>query len=83
MTQQLAIRIADELGSGLDELVMQGRFPNRTAAVRAAIGLLVERERRAVLGEAIIAGYRRIPETADELASADANLRRLIEEERW
>ena len=83
MTMQLALRIPDELAKELDELVSTGRFANRTDAVRSAIAELIEREGRRAVGEAIIAGYRRIPETAEELATAEQNLRRLIAEEPW
>lgn len=83
MTQQLALRITDELAEQLDRVVADGRFANRTDAVRAAIGELVERERRAAVGAAIVAGYQRLPETEGELATADANLWRLLAEESW
>ena len=83
MTQQLAIRIAEELAAGLDDLVERGRFATRTEAVRAAIGELIDRERREVIGAAIVLGYERHPETAEELQIADGNLRRLIAEEPW
>lgn len=83
MTQQLALRIPDELWNRLDQVVAEGRFANRTEAVRFAIGQFVERERRHAVGEAIVAGYARIPETDEELATADANLRRLVAEEPW
>lgn len=83
MTQQLAIRIAEEMAAGLDELIDNGRFSTRTQAVRAAISDLIERERRAAIGEAIVRGYERCPETAEEVQVARANLRRLIAEEPW
>jgi Arc/MetJ-type ribon-helix-helix transcriptional regulator len=83
MTQQLAIRIAEELAVGLDDLVERGRFATRTEAVRAAIGELIDRERRAAIGAAIVLGYEKHPETAEELQIADGNLRRLIAEEPW
>lgn len=83
MTTQLALRIPNELAKELDDLVSTGRFANRTDAVRSAIAELVEREGRRAVGDAIIAGYRQIPETAEELATAEQNLRRLIAEEPW
>ncbi|MGH9156288.1 MAG: ribbon-helix-helix domain-containing protein [Acidimicrobiales bacterium] len=83
MTYQLAIRIPDELTEGLDHLVAEGRFANRTEAVRYAIAQLVDIERRAAVGAAIVAGYAMIPETAEELATAEANLQRLVAEEPW
>lgn len=64
-------------------MVADGRFATRTDAVRSAISDLVEREHRSAVGEAIVAGYRRVPETAEELATAETNLRRLIAEEPW
>jgi len=83
MTQQLALRIPDRLAAELDEIVADGRFATRTEAVRFAIAQLVERERRTAVGEAIVAGYQRIPETDEELATAEENLRHLIAEEPW
>jgi Arc/MetJ-type ribon-helix-helix transcriptional regulator len=83
MTYQLALRIPDELAEELDVLVSHGRFATRTEAVRWAISDLVERERRARVGEAIVAGYRQVPETDEELETAEQNLRRLISEEPW
>lgn len=83
MTSQLALRIPDELAKELDDLVSRGRFATRTEAVRSAIVGLVERERRAAVGEAIVSGYQRVPETDEELATAEQNLRRLVTEEPW
>lgn len=67
----------------LDDLVAEGRFASRTAAVRTAVHELVAREKRRAVDEAILAGYRRVPETDDELANAEHNLRRLVAEEPW
>jgi len=83
MTQQLAIRIADGLADGLDDLIERGRFATRTEAVRTAIGELIDRERRKAIDAAIVLGYEKHPETAEELQIADGNLRRLIAEEPW
>jgi Arc/MetJ-type ribon-helix-helix transcriptional regulator len=83
MTYQLALRIPDKLAKELDMLVSNGRFATRTEAVRSAINDLVERERRAGVGEAVAAGYRQVPETDEELETAEQNLRRLISEEPW
>lgn len=40
-------------------------------------------EERAEVGEAIAAGYRRVPQTADEDAWAEGNAREAIRQERW
>lgn len=67
----------------LDGLVREGRFTSRAEAVRTAVHAYLDVERRRVVGEAILDGYRRVPETDDELAAAEGNLRRLIAEEPW
>lgn len=80
---QIAVRLDDEVLDRLDELISQGRFDSRAQAVRQAIRWMLEAERRRAVGEAIIDGYRRIPQTDEELARAEANVRRLIDEEPW
>jgi hypothetical protein len=50
---------------------------------RQALGELVDRHRRRRTGEAIVEGYRRVPETEEELASAHDLAVRMIEEEPW
>ncbi len=49
------------------------------AALVAAEG----RDERAKVGEAIAAGYRRVPQTAEEDAWAEGNAREAISQERW
>lgn len=78
----LAARMPDELIARVDELVGSGAYPNRTAAVRAALERLVEAEHRAAIDRAIVEGYRRIPAdppTALETEMGDA----LINAEPW
>ena len=77
------MRIPDSLAQQLDQLVEEGRFLNRTDAVRAAVERLVENERHRQIDEAIIEGYRRIPPTDPEQRwAADAG-RQMIAEEPW
>ena len=83
MTEQLAIRLSDEVLAGLDDLVRRGRQPTRTAAVRAAVESYVEAERRRAVGDAIVRGYRAVPQTDEELAVAQAAALRSIAEEPW
>lgn len=83
MTKQIAIRIPDDLLEQLDELVAQGRFATRTDAVREALRALVESEERRRIDAAIVAGYRRHPPTAEELAWVDDSERDMIAEEPW
>lgn len=80
---QIAVRLDEDDVDRLDEMVSQGRFDSRAGAVRAAVRWMLEAERRRSEGEAIVDGYRRIPQSDDELAIAEANIRRLIEEEPW
>jgi Arc/MetJ-type ribon-helix-helix transcriptional regulator len=83
MSEQIAVRLPDELLASLDELVTGGRFESRAGAVRAAIEELLDRERRHRVGEEIAAGYLRIPQTDEEVAVATAAAIRSIEEEPW
>jgi Arc/MetJ-type ribon-helix-helix transcriptional regulator len=80
---QIATRLPDADVARLDDLVAQGRFESRADAVRAAVARFLDAERRRAIGEAIAEGYRRVPQTEDELAVAEANVRRLVTEEPW
>jgi Arc/MetJ-type ribon-helix-helix transcriptional regulator len=65
MSIQIAVRIPSDLADGLDGLVASGRFDSRAEAIRTAIETLVDTERRRRIGEAIVEGYRRIPDGDD------------------
>lgn len=80
---QIAVRLEDDDVAGLDDLVSDGRFASRAEAVRAAVRRMLDAERRRAVGEAIADGYRRVPQSDDEVAAAEVNVRRLIEEEPW
>ena len=83
MPGQFAIRMSDELALALDELVASGRFATRAEAVRAAIEGLLDAERRREIGHRIVEGYRSIPQTDAEMASATEAAIASIEEEPW
>jgi Arc/MetJ-type ribon-helix-helix transcriptional regulator len=76
---QLVTRIDDELATAIDDLVTQGVYPNRSAAVRAALKELLRERRR----QRDIELYRRFPQTEDELAGLAEETRAMIEEEPW
>jgi len=57
----LSVRVPPELIELIDRLVAEGVYPNRTAAVRAALDGLARDERRRALDQAIAEGYRRFP----------------------
>jgi len=52
-------------------------------AVRRALEALLERHRRRWTGLAIVAGYRRIPQTDAEVGWTDESTRRMIADEPW
>ena len=84
MSEQIAIRIPNELAESLDALVAAGRFETKAEAVRSALQVLVESERRQRVGELVAEGYRRIPQEDDEdfSSSARQSLRALEAEEK-
>ena len=83
MSEQIAVRIPDELAGSLEDLVSQGRFETKAEAIRAALQALVDQERRRRVGELIVDGYRRTPQDEDELETARRAAIRSIQEEPW
>jgi Arc/MetJ-type ribon-helix-helix transcriptional regulator len=82
MTIQIAIRLPDEMVTGIDRLVEDGRFANRTEAVRIAVERLLADARQTDLDRAIVAGYRALPDGPAE-PWVEAAARALVEEEPW
>lgn len=82
-TEQIAVRLPQELLSDLDALIASGLYPTRAAAVRAGVQAITALERRRQTDRAIVDGYRRIPPTAAENDAAIASLRDAIAEEPW
>jgi Arc/MetJ-type ribon-helix-helix transcriptional regulator len=80
---QLVTRIDDETATAIDALVDDGEFASRSDVVRAGILRLVDERRRRKIGDEIIAGYQRVPETPEELSSAETNARAMIADEPW
>jgi len=83
MSEQIAVRIPDDLAEDLERLVESGGFGSKAEAIRQAIRRLVEEVRRRQIGEQIAEGYRRIPQTDEELEAVRAAAIRSIEEEPW
>jgi len=83
MSEQIAVRIPDALVQDLDEVVARGDFANKAEAVRTAIEALVDAERRRRIGVSIAEGYRRLPQTDDEVERATAAAIASIHEEPW
>jgi Arc/MetJ-type ribon-helix-helix transcriptional regulator len=82
MTQVVA-RVPEALLRAVDELVARGVVESRSAAVRVALESLVDGRRRAGVGAAIVDGYRRRPQTDDEVGWADEATRQMVGEEPW
>ena len=82
-TEQIAVRLPEELLSELDALVASGVYESRAAAVRAGVEAVLSLERRQRTDRAIVAGYRRTPPTGAEHDAAMASLRDAIAEESW
>jgi Arc/MetJ-type ribon-helix-helix transcriptional regulator len=80
---QLVTRVADDLIARVDALVDEGTVASRSEAVRRGLEMLVDRERRHRVAEAIVGGYRALPQSQEELGWADAATRRMIAEEPW
>lgn len=82
-TEQIAVRLPGELLAQMDELVRDGVYESRAAAVRAGIETVMELERRRRIDRAVVDGYRRVPPTPAEQEAAIASLRDAIAEEPW
>ena len=80
---QVVARLNDDLVAAVDDLVNEGIFESRSDAIRRALEFVVDRQRRKRIGDAIVEGFRRIPQTEDEIAWADAATIAMIEEEPW
>ena len=80
---QLVTRIDDEMADAIDALIASGEFASRSDVVRAGIARIVDERRRQAIGDQIVAGYERLPETPDELRQAEAAARAMIDDEPW
>ncbi len=68
-TTQLVTRVPVEIVEGVDHLVKEGTYESRSEAVREALAEVIDRHRRIAIGEAIVDGYRRIPQDRGRLSS--------------
>lgn len=82
---QIAVELSDDLIASIDELVLSGAFPSRSAVVRSGIDIeeVVRSQRRQTHDERYRDGYRRQPETPEELAEAAGLAVRSIHDEPW
>lgn len=82
-TKQVPIRLSSDSLADLDELVRDGVYRSRAAAIRAGIEAIVEADRQRRIDRQIVAGYTRRPPTEAEARAARASMREAIEEEPW
>jgi Arc/MetJ-type ribon-helix-helix transcriptional regulator len=80
---QFVTRIDDHLASLIDELVAEGVVDSRSDAVRRGLRGLVDQHRRRRTAEAIVRGYRDLPQSEEEVGWADEATVRMIGEEPW
>ena len=82
-TKQVPIRLSSALLADLDQLVLNGLYQSRAAAIRAGIEAIIEADRQRRIDREIVAGYTRHPPTEAEERAAHASMREAIEEEPW
>jgi Arc/MetJ-type ribon-helix-helix transcriptional regulator len=83
MSKVITVRLSDDRAQRLDDLVSTGAYATRAAAMTAALDGLLERAEKARIDAAIVSGYKRHPQSDDDLAYAEASARDSIREEPW
>jgi predicted DNA-binding protein len=79
---QTLVQLTDELLQLLDERAARERR-SRSTLIREALEHYLSDDLQAELDRRIVDGYRRVPQTDDEDAWAEANARAAIREEPW
>jgi Arc/MetJ-type ribon-helix-helix transcriptional regulator len=82
-TEQIAVRLPEPLLSNLDDLVTNGAYESRAAAVRAGIEAILRLEHQRQTDQAVVDGYTRRPPNESEDNAALASLREAILDEPW
>jgi Arc/MetJ-type ribon-helix-helix transcriptional regulator len=80
---QITVRLPDDLAEELSELVGEGGFPNRSAAVAAALRAFVRTIREQRIDDEYRDAYTRVPPTADEVRLGEDAGRRALADEPW
>ncbi|MHB8295536.1 MAG: ribbon-helix-helix domain-containing protein [Acidimicrobiales bacterium] len=83
MTQQIAVKLPDELLAAADHLVGEGIYASRSEVLRTGIEVLVRAHRREEIDDSYRRGYARLPESPGELAEAEILAVQAIKEEPW
>lgn len=80
---QFVTRVDDDLTRDVDLLVTEGVVASRSAAVRLGLQELIARHESRRIGQAIVDGYTRVPQTQAEVGWADEATRQMIADEPW
>jgi Arc/MetJ-type ribon-helix-helix transcriptional regulator len=83
MTEQIAVKLPDEMVAAVDRLVAAGRFSSRSGAVRAGLELVVREAEREVVDRAFADGFKRHPERDEEMRDARRLAIEAIDDEPW
>ncbi len=83
MTTQIAVKLPDALLAAVDDLVARGLFDSRSAAVRVGLDTVTRRARDDAIDRAFSEGFRRLPESPEELHDAYRLAIDAIEDEPW
>jgi Arc/MetJ-type ribon-helix-helix transcriptional regulator len=83
MTTQIAVKLPDRLVAELDALVSGGAFASRSEAVRYGVEALVRQDERRRIDLAFTEGFRRHPDSDDEMADATRLAGEAINDEPW
>ena len=79
----ITVRMPDDRVAAIDALVASGSYKSRAALIVEAIDKLVAQLESEAIDRAIVEGYTRIPQTAEELEWAEWSGRRSIADEPW
>ncbi len=79
----ITVRMSADRVEQLDGLVASGAFATRAEVVREAVARLLKTLEEEAIDRAIVEGYTRIPQTAEELRWGEWSARRSIAEEPW
>ena len=80
---QLVTRINQDLVAQIDDLVQRGVFASRSEAVRRGLLHLLDEQERQDTAAAIIEGYKRLPQTQEDVGWSDEATTRMIGDEPW
>ena len=80
---QIAVKVSEELLARLDDLVAQGVYPSRSAAVRQGLESVLLSYRLGAIDRGFREGFLRTPETDGEIEDARRLAVEAIDDEPW